>query len=554
MRQCNQPLQPIKVIACRRKLGDYSGRARRTPPRADSGSPVLVLPIRSGSRIGQIPVATLARALASAIVFLFVTPHDRVALGAASDFYVGSGLAATELPRYRAYLAQSSDPDAPGRMARLERAAGPSERPADPVATIELLRADRAFDRQLHADLVVAPTDPGYAEWKRNRGRFDQLAHATLGERLELSARSWREPWRFVTYLLLHPTVPAWLANLLVLLLVGPFAEAVAGPALLLLCYAGGGAFSGAVNLLLSPVPAMGDWGALAALAGLLATFGRRPIASRLTGIRLRFPVPAIAAVVVVAGVEALRWALVSHGAIDLTADLSGIAFGAAMAVALKLADSARVRGLASAAADEDDDEAAPESGLAREAREAATRLETRRATQLYKELVDLEPRRTQHLCGYLNVALMGPDETILQDAALRLLWLRTKSHSDTLRKAFLQLTQPKVLKVLPIDEHLRLARRLVRLREDAAALKVLDAILADNHLRQLYGRQLADCLLGIYTGYMRRRLTTLAETIRSRLTTYFEGTGHIGGMPPATRPPTTLVTTSFRGSDSRFR
>ena len=47
----------------------------------------------------------------------------------------------------------------------------------------------------------------------------------------------------------------------------------------------------------------------------------------------------------------------------------------------------------------------------------------------------------------------IGPDETALQDAALRLLWLRSKSHSDQLRKAFLQLTQPKVLKVLPIDE-----------------------------------------------------------------------------------------------------
>jgi len=92
------------------------------------------------------------------------------------------------------------------------------------------------------------------------------------------------------------------------------------------------------------------------------------------------------------------------------------------------------------------------------------------------------------------------------------------------------------VLKVLPIDEHLRLARRLVKLHEDAAALKVLDAILSDNHLRELYARQLADCLLGIYTGYVRRRLTTLAETIQSRLTQYFEATNDLGGLPPATR------------------
>ena len=185
---------------------------------------------------------------------------------------------------------------------------------------------------------------------------------------------------------------------------------------------------------------------------------------------------------------------------------------------------------------------ASKESGLARQAREAATRLQTRRATELFKELVDLEPRRIEHLCGYLNVALLGPDETVLQDAALRLLWMRVKSHSDQLRKAFLLLTQPNVLKVLPIDEHLRLARRLVKLHEDAAALRVLDAILSDSHLRQLYGRQLADCLLGIYTGYVRRRLTTLAGTIHSRLATYVEAPDNLGGLPPATRPPPTNV------------
>jgi hypothetical protein len=258
-----------------------------------------------------------------------------------------------------------------------------------------------------------------------------------------------------------------------------------------------------------------------------------------------------VAALVIVTGVEALRWMLATSAATDFPADLSGLAFGAAFAGIFKLRDSRRVRDLAAHAPTPDSD-APKESALARQAREAATRMETRRATQLFKELVDLEPRHVEHLAAYLNTALLGPDETALQDAALRLLWLRSKSHSDQLRKAFLQLTQPKVLKVLPIDEHLRLARRLVKLREDAAALKVLDAILSDKHLLQLYGRQLADCLLAIYTGYMRRRLTTLAENIRSRLTTYFEAPNNLGGLPPATRPPTTLFTSSMRSPNTR--
>ena len=516
---------------------------------------MLVLPIRRGSRTFPVLAATLGLALANALVFLVFAPGDRAALTAAAGYYVDSGLAEVEIPRYLQYLTQSTDPDAIDRLARLERATARSVgRFPDPAAVVEVLRGDRSFDRDLRADKIITPSDTGYAEWKAKRLQFDQMARHALGEQMALSSQTWHEPWRLVTYLFLHPTAPLWLTNLAVLLLVGPFAEAAAGFGLFLFCYLGGGAFSAVVNLLWTSRPAVGDWGALAALAGLLAaTFGAQPMSGRLIAIRRKVAVPGIAALLLVILVEAIRWVLVGRVAVDIPADVSGIAFGVAFASVLKLRDSRRARDLIAPTAFA---ETGPpkESALARQAREAATRLETRRATELFKELVDLEPRRIEHLCGYLNVALLGPEETVLQDAALRLLWLRVKSHSDQLRKAFLLLTQPKVLKVLPIDEHLRLARRLVKLREDAAALKVLDAILSDSHLRQLYGRQLADCLLGIYTGYMRRRLTTLADTIQSRLTTYFEAANDLGGLPPATRPPTNVYTSSFRTSNTRPR
>ncbi len=513
---------------------------------------MLVLPIRRGSRTRPVPAATLALALASAIIFIVFGPHDRAALTAAASYYVDSGLAAVEVPRYLEYLTQRSDSEAADRLARLQRATARSVgRLADPAAVVEVLLADRGFERDLHADKVILPSDTGYAEWKANRQQFDQLARGALGDRMALSDQSWHEPWRLVTYLFLHPTAPLWLTNLLVLLLVGPFAEAAAGAALFLLCYVGGGAFSAVVNLLWTSRPAVGDWGSLAALAGMLAaTFGAHPMAGRLIASRHKIAVPGVTALLLVIGVEVVRRVLAGPTTIDLQADLSGLVFGAAIVGMFKLRDSRLARDLLMPPSEAG---APQESALARQAREAATRLETRRATELFKELVDLEPRRLEHLCGYLNVALLGPDETVLQDAALRLLWMRTKSHSDQMRKAFLLLTQPKVLKVLPIDEHLRLARRLVKLHEDAVALKVLDAILSDSHLRQLYGRQLADCLLGIYTGYMRRRLTTLADTIRSRLTTYFEAPDHLGGLPPATRPPTTMYTSSLRPPNSRL-
>ena len=498
----------------------------------------------------------MSLALASTIFFVVFGLHDRAVLNAAASYYVDSGLAEFELPHYLEYLTQSTDREAIDRLAQMEGATRRSvSRFADPDALTELVRGDRSFERDLHADRIITPTDSGYAEWKRNREHFDELASGALTDHMALSAKSWRQPWRLVTYVFLHPTASLWLTNLLVLLLLGPFAEAAAGATLFVLCYLGGGAFAAVVNLIWTSRPAVGDWGALAALAGLLAlTFGGYPLAGRLIGTRQKFPVPGVAALLVVIGVEVARRVLAGGTAVDIPADVSGVAFGAALAGLFKLRDSRRIRDLVWVVPLTDADIGAPkESALARQAREAATRLETRRASQLYKELVELEPRRIEHLCAYLNVALLGPDETVLHDAALRLLWLRSKSHSEQFRKTFLLLTQPKVLKVLPIDEHLRLARRLVKLREDAAALKVLDAILSDNHLRQLYGRQLADCLLGIYTGYARRRLTAMADAIRSRLTMYFGASDDLGGLPPSTRPTTTAFASSLRRPNSRL-
>jgi membrane associated rhomboid family serine protease len=521
---------------------------------------VIVLPNRHGSRTRPVPVCTLALALVGAVLFLGFGPGDRAALQTAAGYYLDSGLAAIELPRYQEHLQQGADSNALARLAQLERAAGPSiERPANPAAAIDALRGDRAFDRDLHADKIITPSDPSYPDWKRERRQFDRLAASALSEQIRLSGRTWSEPWRLVTYLALHPTATQWLTDLVVLLLLGPFAEAAAGPVLFLLCYLGAGAFSGVLNQLFSAQPAAGDWGALAALAGLLAAaFGTHAMGGRLAFGGKRVAVPGLAAVVLVIAVEVARWLLATPAAVDLAADVSGLAFGAGLAGMFKLRDSRRVRelraGARSAGADARlVDTRSKESALVRRAQEAATRLETRRASELFRELVDLEPRQVDHLCGYLNVALLGPDETVLQDAALRLLWLRSRSHSDQLRKAYLQLTQPKVLKVLPIDEHLRLARRLVRQREDAAALRVLDAMLTDSHLRELYGRQLADCLLGIHTGYMRRRLTTLADTIQSRLTLYFKAPDKLGGLPPSSRRTTTLATTSLGPISTRL-
>jgi hypothetical protein len=105
----------------------------------------------------------------------------------------------------------------------------------------------------------------------------------------------------------------------------------------------------------------------------------------------------------------------------------------------------------------------------------------------------------------------------------------------------YLQMSQPHVLAALPVDEQLRLARRLVATREDGAALRVLDGLLASDTLKNLYSRQIADCLLGLFTTYSRHGLRHPAEDVKRRLSTHFPSPATLGGLAPTQQPPMTI-------------
>ena len=153
-------------------------------------------------------------------------------------------------------------------------------------------------------------------------------------------------------------------------------------------------------------------------------------------------------------------------------------------------------------------------------------------------------------------MALLGRDKETLADAALRALWIRTRHARTELRAVYSQMSQPHVLAVLPVDEQLRLARRLVATREDTAALRVLDDLLGADTTRNLYGRQLADCLLGLFTTYSRHGLRQQADQVRQRLSEHFPSPQTLGGLAPNKEPPMTIrgaTTRGARGRQSRY-
>lgn len=510
---------------------------------------MLLLPYRDKSALRNLPIVTLLLAAACAVCYFYFQAGDEAAETLAYDYYHDSGLDTIELPRYQAYLAARTD-SASGERLHLLQAAVPGSQAGPRLLESDVRFLDALHGRTARGKEILAEDDPAYSRWTAARAHFEELLGATFRAHYALSRSRAAEAWRFVTYDFLHTGTPQLLGNLVVLLLLAPFVEAPLGHARFALAYLLGGAIAGGLHVLLSDTELVGAGGALAALVGMLAALHGARLVPAYYGtfaVLGRLPFPPIALLPIWLLVEGYQWSLKAHAplsdaSVDFAVHALALCAGAVLAWLLRPAESVQAAGAGRAAADA---VRRSETGstLEAQAQDAAARLDIKRATRLYRELAELEPNRTDYLGAYLNVALLGADEEALQDAALRLLWNKFRTPTDELRKTFLQLTQPKVLKALPIDEHLRLARRLVRFREDQAALRLIDDLLRDDHLRELYGRQLADCLLGLFTAYSRHGLQKQAEQINSRLSSYFPSADQIGGIAPAHRPPSTLLT-----------
>jgi membrane associated rhomboid family serine protease len=512
---------------------------------------MLIIPYQTRFSAKSLPAITLALILVNAIVFFFLQSRDDAIYQAAFKTYAESELPKIELPRYRSWLLNRADGDALTRLERLRSI--PAQ--AGVLPALMLMQSDASFMRDLKAGRVIASDDPAYGGWREQRERFESILARAFTERYSLKP-GLSEPWRFLTHQFLHGDFGHWLGNMIVLLLAGPFAEAALGRARFLIAYVAGGALAGGLFSLFAGGALIGASGAISGAMAMVAVLywtRRVPVFYWIVFYFDTARIPALALLPVWIVNELYQWASEPGSRVAYAAHLGGFVFGALIAWLLRPRDPKKVdRVLDEAYADER--HAEKRSSLLAQAQAAAARLDTKRAAQLYRELVELHPDNLEYMMAYFNIAMLGHDEHTLSDAALRILWLRKKAAPEDLRKVYLQISQPKVLQALPIDEQLRLARRLVRSREHAAALQVVDRLLGDDNLRGLYARQIADCLLGLFTTYTRYGLKHQADTVRQRLSKYFPSPEAIGGLPPKSQPPDTIRQTtrsSTRGPDT---
>ncbi len=504
---------------------------------------MLVLPYQTQFSLRNLPLVTLGLMLACAFVFLTLQRGDAARYEEAAQAYNASELPAIELPRYRAWLARQTDADAQRRLQELQRR---------PRAALLIMQSDSAFQAALDAGRIVPPDDPQHAAWRAARERIDAiLARAFTDRYAATPGGPW---WQLFTHQFLHGDFGHLVGNMIVLLVAGPFVEAAVGRWRFLLGYLLSGAAAGAAQMAIASAPLVGASGAIAgAMAMVAVLYGTRRV-KVFYWVFVYFDtarVPALALLPVWVLNEVFQWvASGGQSRVAYFAHLAGLAAGALLAWLMRLSGGKAV-------AEAVDAEAASErkaerhSSLLRQAQDAAARLDTRRAARLYRELVELHPDNVGYLSAYFNVSLLSQSEA-LHDALLRVLWFRSRGSVGELRRIYLQMSQPKLLSLLPVDEQLRLARRLVTTREDEAALRVLDRILEDGNLRTLYGRQTADCLLGLYTAYTRAGLKTPAAQVQQRLARYFPRPQQIGGLAPNAEPPPTIRATTRRGDTLR--
>ena len=509
---------------------------------ASADRDMLLIPYQTRFTPQSLPIVTLALILVNAFVYFVFQSGDRQAYARATDYYFASQLAQIELPRYATYLERRTDRGSL-QVLRMIRAGA---RPEQSIRLILAMENDREFMRDLREGAVVPSSDPAYAAWRDQRAQFDALLGRVFTERFALErgvGGAAGAALRLFTYQFLHGDAVHWLGNMVVLLLAGPFAEAALGRFRFLIAFIASGVFAGALHMLVSDQALIGASGSISgAMAMVAVLYGTRkvPVFYWLFVYFNTARIPALLLLPVWLVIEAVQWALSREAPVSYSAHIGGFLAGAVLAWLLRPREDKRVdRILDEQFADERHSNR--KSTLLQEAQAAAARLDTRKAARAYGELLQNDPTNVQHATAYFNMALLGRNRETLLDATLRVLWIRARGARSELRPVYLQMSQPHVLAALPVDEQLRLARRLVATREDAAALRVLDGLLASDTLKNLYSRQIADCLLGLFTTYSRHGLRQPADDVKRRLSTHFPSPATLGGIEPTREPPMTI-------------
>ena len=420
------------------------------------------------------PWMTVLLILINMAVFWGPQRTEEKALDRAAAFYARSELPKIEFPAFVQWLEDTKASEAAeAQRALKQRASGP---------LLQAMQGNREFMRLLHADRIVRPDNPKFAQWQEERRQYEAMRPAPFTERWAQDYQKdaeWR-PATLLTATFLHASNGHLLGNMLFLFLFGFSLELALGRGVYLACYLLGGI--GASALATWAYAGTGSYG-LGASGAVSALMGMYAVMYRLKRIRFFYQlffyfnyVTAPALILLPAWMlnELLQHFLSGRG-VAYMAHFGGLLAGAIlMAIAMAVRRLNPPEHVAAEPEDRFDEHVA-------NARRLAAALKFEPASAEWRAAARLRPQDAETLRAWFNTARLWPASEDFHRAAHRIFRLKA-SDPGTLElqhasyKTYLDQARPGAR--LKPDDLARLARRFTRARQFNDADKLCAALL----------------------------------------------------------------------------
>jgi len=363
---------------------------------------MLIVPVSGKIGWKHTPLVTLGLILINCLVFFLFQLHDDQSWMAAEQFYLDSGLAEIEVPRYIDYL------ETKGRTA--EKYSNEEEMDAEQLMEIHFqLEDDLTFLNKMAQGRIFTAKEPQYEKWRTLRHSYEEKRNQSVAFSHGLRP-AYSRAGTFLTYMFLHGNTGHLLGNMVFLWILGCMLEIGSGRILFTILYLASGLAAGLffdTVYAASTTPLVGASGAISGLMGAYTVLYGKKRVNVFYSLGFYFNtarIPAVALLPVWLANEGYQLFFGGASHVAYVAHIGGIVAGAGLAVAGK-------RWVKSV--DENRFDEAPEdkvSPLMHKALEHMGNLEMRPAQTLFEEILLIAPDNATALAHLFNIHKLNPD------------------------------------------------------------------------------------------------------------------------------------------------
>ena len=233
---------------------------------------MIIIPLTGRLSRKNIPWITIGLILINTFVFFIVQHGERYKLNQAISYYLNSGLANIECPRYLQYLKERNTD---GNTIRLREDV--RLKPEELIRLYFMMQRDDEFMERLSSEKVITPDEPIYQTWKELRGNFKRLLFRIPVYRYGFIPAE-PTPLSLISYMFLHGSFMHLLGNMIFLWLAGSVLESGWSRSIYLFFYVICGILAcisfGLINSH-SRLPLIGASGAISGLVGgMMVSYG----------------------------------------------------------------------------------------------------------------------------------------------------------------------------------------------------------------------------------------------------------------------------------------